>query len=57
MLDKIHTTINRPTSDHIFNMDEVILTAKTSTILQTIITKEILDEDHLYSNELGLCHT
>jgi len=56
MLDKIHTTINNPTSDQIFNMEEVMLTVKTSTNLQTILTDEILAEDHLYSSGLGLCH-
>src|SRR3954452_12835112 len=35
MLDKIHTTINSPTSEQIFNLEEVILTVKTTTTLQT----------------------
>ena len=56
MLDKIHTTINSPTSEQIFNMEEVMLTVKTSLTLQTILTEKILAEDHLYSGGLGLCH-
>ncbi|KUJ07160.1 uncharacterized protein LY89DRAFT_631706 [Mollisia scopiformis] len=56
MLDKIHTTINSPTSEQIFNLEEVMLTVKTSTTLQTLLTEEILAEDHLYSGTLGLCH-
>lgn len=55
MLDKIHTTINNPTSEHVFNMEELMLTVKTSNTLQTILTEEILAEDHLYSGGLGLC--
>ncbi len=56
MLDKIHTTINSPTSERMFNMEEMMLTVKTSTTLQTILAEEILAEDHLYSGGLGLCH-
>ena len=56
ILDKIHTTINSPTSEQIFNMEEVMLTVKTSITLQTILTEEILAEDHLYSGGLALCH-
>ena len=56
MLDKIHTTIHSPTSEQIFNMEEVMLTVKTSIALQTILTKETLAEDHIYSGGLGLCH-
>lgn len=55
MLDKIHTTMNSPTSEQIFNMEEVMLTVKASTTLQTILIEEILAEDHLYSGGLGLC--
>ncbi|KAF2115878.1 hypothetical protein BDV96DRAFT_59676 [Lophiotrema nucula] len=57
MLDKIHSTINSPTSEQTFNMEEVMLTVKTSISLQTLLTEEILAEDHLYSGGLGLCHT
>jgi hypothetical protein len=56
MLDKIHTTISNPTSEQIFNVEEVMLTVQTSITLQTILTEEILAEDHLYSGALGLCH-
>ncbi|KAF1809826.1 hypothetical protein P152DRAFT_516511 [Eremomyces bilateralis CBS 781.70] len=55
MIDKIHTTINSPTSDQIFNIEEMMLTVKTSIALQTILTEEILAEDRLYSGGLGLC--
>lgn len=57
MLDKIHTTINSPTSEQIFNVEEVVLTVKTSISLQTTLTEEMLVEDHIYSGRLGLCHT
>jgi hypothetical protein len=56
MLDKIHTTINSPTSEQTFNMEEVMLTVKTTITLQTILTEEVLTEDHIYSGGLGLCH-
>jgi hypothetical protein len=56
MLDKIHTTIHSPTSEQKFNMEEVMLTVKTSITLQTLLTEEILAEDHLYSGGLGLSH-
>lgn len=56
MLDKIHTTINSPTSEQIFNMEEVMLTVKTSMTLQTILAKEIPTEEHIYSGGLALCH-
>lgn len=55
ILDKIHTTINNPTSEQTFNMEEVMLTVKTSITLQTILTEEIMAEDYLYSGGLGLC--
>lgn len=55
MLDKIHTTINSPTSEQVFNMEEVMLTVKTSITLKTILAEEILAEDHLYSGGLDLC--
>lgn len=55
MLDKIHTTIHSPTPEQIFNMEEVLLTVKTTITLQTISTEEILAEDHIYSGGLGLC--
>ncbi|KAK3661595.1 hypothetical protein LTR56_000083 [Elasticomyces elasticus] len=56
LLDKIYTTISSPTSERIFNMEEVMLTVKTSITLQTILTEEILADDHLYSGGLALCH-
>ncbi|KAK4948606.1 hypothetical protein LTR10_012610 [Elasticomyces elasticus] len=43
-------------SEQMFNIEEVMLTVKTSITLQTILTEEILAEDHLYSGGLGLCH-
>ncbi|KAK5677467.1 hypothetical protein LTS10_010039 [Elasticomyces elasticus] len=56
LLDKIYTTISSPTSERKFNMEEVMLTVKTSITLQTILTEEILADDHLYSGGLALCH-
>ncbi|KAJ9614600.1 hypothetical protein H2200_002737 [Cladophialophora chaetospira] len=57
LLDKIHTTINSPTAEQVFNLEEVMLTVKTSINLQTILTEEVSAEEHLYSGGLGLCHT
>jgi hypothetical protein len=56
-MDKIHTTINSPTSEPKFNMEEMMLTVKTVNTLQTILIEEILTEHHLYSGGLGLCYT
>ncbi|KAK4957081.1 hypothetical protein LTR10_005039 [Elasticomyces elasticus] len=56
LLDKMHTTISSPTSEQTFNMEEVMLTVKTSISLQTILSEEIPPEDHLYSAGLCLCH-
>ncbi|KAF4631364.1 hypothetical protein G7Y89_g6759 [Cudoniella acicularis] len=57
LLDKIHTTVNSPTAEHAFNMDEVILTVQTLINLQTILDEEIGDGIHLYAAGLGLCNT
>jgi hypothetical protein len=56
MLDQIHTTINNPTSEQTFNMQEMMLTVKTLTTLQMILTEEVMPEDYLYSSGLGVCH-
>lgn len=56
MLDRIHTTIHSPTSEQMFNMEEVMLTIKTSVSLKTILVDDIRVDDHLYSGALGLCN-
>ncbi|KAK5712459.1 hypothetical protein LTR15_012039 [Elasticomyces elasticus] len=56
LLDKMYTTISSPTSEQTFNVEEVMLTVKTSISLQTILSEEIPPEDHLYSAGLCLCH-
>lgn len=57
MLDKMHTSLNNPTVEQDFNMEELMLTVNASVNLQTILDEEVPDEDHLYSGGLGLCHT
>ncbi|KAK9328270.1 hypothetical protein V1520DRAFT_328417 [Lipomyces starkeyi] len=57
LLDKIHTTLNSPTAEHAFNMEELILTFQTLINLQTILNEEIGDGIHLYAGGLSLCNT
>jgi hypothetical protein len=57
LLDKIHTTLNSPTAEHAFNMEELILTVQTLINLQTILNEEIENRIHLYAGGLGLCNT
>ncbi|KEF55877.1 uncharacterized protein A1O9_07457 [Exophiala aquamarina CBS 119918] len=56
LLDKIHTTINSPTAESTFNIEEYILTIQTIINLQTILNTEIENRIHLYSGGLGLCN-
>lgn len=56
MLDKIHTNINSPSPEQIFNIEEMLLTVKTSITLQTILAEEIMADDHFYSGGLSLCY-
>jgi len=57
LLDKVHTTLNNPTAEHAFNVEEWILTLQTLTNLQTILNEEIGDGIHLYAGGLSLCNT
>jgi len=57
MLDNIHTTTHSPTSEPTFNMEEVMLTVKASTSLQTILIEDTAAEDHLYSSAMSICQT
>ena len=57
LLDKIHTTLNSPTAESAFNIEELILTVQTLVNLQTILSEEIGDGIHLYAGALGLCNT
>ncbi|KAH8703840.1 hypothetical protein BGW36DRAFT_287451 [Talaromyces proteolyticus] len=57
LLDKMHTTLQNPTAEHMFNVEEVLLLVNTSINLQTILMKEIGDENKIYSGGLELCNT
>jgi hypothetical protein len=54
MLDKVHTAINSPTSEQIFNMEEVLLTVRTSISLQQILADEVQASDRIYSGGMAL---
>jgi hypothetical protein len=57
LLDVIHTTLNSPTAEHAFNIDELMLTVQTLINLQAILDEEIGASIYLYSCGLGLCNT
>jgi hypothetical protein len=57
LLDQIHTTLNSPTAEDAFNMEELILTIQTLLNLQTILNEDVGDGVHLYAGGLSLCNT
>jgi hypothetical protein len=56
LLDKIHTILNSPTTEHTFNVEELLLTIETSINLQTILHEDTGDGVHLYVGGLALCN-
>jgi hypothetical protein len=54
MLDKIHTTINSPTAEQVFNKEEVLLIVETSIALQQILADEVPTRDRIYSGGMTL---
>lgn len=54
LLDKLQTTINEPTAEHLFNMEEVMQIVTTLNSLKTILIGETL-EGEMYSGELAIC--
>lgn len=56
LLDKTHMTLNSPTAEHAFNLEELILIVQTIVNLQTILNGEIEDGTCLYSGGLDLCN-
>jgi len=57
LLDKIHSTLNSPTSEHAIDVEELILIVKTTINLRAILNEEILDGIYLYARGLDLCNT
>ncbi|KAK9234997.1 hypothetical protein V1525DRAFT_452332 [Lipomyces kononenkoae] len=56
LLDRMHSTINNPTIEQVFNVEELLLTIQTITNLQTILNEEIGGGIHLYTGGWGLCN-
>jgi len=56
LLDKIHTTVNSPTTEKEFNIEEYILTIQTIINLQKILDQEIDGGIRLYAGGLALCN-
>lgn len=55
LLDKLQTTINEPTAEHLFNMEEVMQVVTTLNSLKTILVGEILEGREMYSGDLAIC--
>ncbi|PVH98152.1 hypothetical protein DM02DRAFT_566804, partial [Periconia macrospinosa] len=56
VLDKIHSAIHDPTSEHEFNKQEIILGVETSITFRGLLAEEIPPQDHIYSSGIALCH-
>jgi len=56
LLDKIHTTLNSPTVEHTFNIEEILLTVQALLNLQTILSEELGSKNLLYVGGLRLCN-
>lgn len=56
LLDKIHATLNNPSTEQMINLDEFFLTIQTVSNLQTILNEEIGSGVHLYNGGWVICN-